>query len=50
MLLMAGIPVFVWVKWRASKEDTAPEAAQPVATDEPPTPAVVLSPPVVEPV
>jgi APA family basic amino acid/polyamine antiporter len=50
MLLMAGIPVFVWVKWRASKEGAPAAERQPLVTDTPPAEAAVVPPPVVEPV
>lgn len=38
MLLMAGIPVYVWMKWRASKDEPAPTAtaaAKPVPASAP---------------
>lgn len=55
MLLMAGIPVFVWVKWRASK-DAGPATEVPIIEpglpSVPPTddPVVAAAPPVAQPV
>jgi APA family basic amino acid/polyamine antiporter len=49
MLLMAGIPVFVWMKWRASK-DTEPAGVAAAPVPAPPAVELPAVEPVVEPV
>jgi APA family basic amino acid/polyamine antiporter len=51
MLLMAGIPVYVWMKWRASKDEPAPSETLDVDEEIVPRPATLAVPePVTEPV